>query len=113
MDVHYHYTNLEGYSGILASKQIRPSLRALSPKDARYGDGQYVSDIVPGSVSCAKLSQIFLRIPFQGHRFSHFFAVGTKGLTVIKGREHVYVIPNAGPLDVSDRLHNHGLNPIR
>ena len=42
-----HYTSEQGYKGILQSKNIRPSLKVNNPKDARFGEGQYVSDIQP------------------------------------------------------------------
>ena len=34
--------------GILQTKVIKPSLKEPNPKDVRYGNGQYLSDIVPG-----------------------------------------------------------------
>lgn len=40
----YHYTNEKGLNGILESNELRPSLKANNPKDARYGDGQYLSE---------------------------------------------------------------------
>ena len=45
----YHYTNDKGLKGILSSKQLNPFLKANNPKDARYGNGQYLSDILPGT----------------------------------------------------------------
>ncbi len=41
----YHYTNEKGMNGIVESKKLNPSLKANNPKDARYGDGQYLFDI--------------------------------------------------------------------
>ncbi len=35
--------------GIFQTKVIKPSLKELNPKDVRYGNGQYLSDIVPGA----------------------------------------------------------------
>ena len=81
----FHYTSMEGHIGILETRQIWPSLKANNPKDARYGEGQYVSDIVPGS-----------RRPGQPE--------------VIYGRPNVFLIKNASPLDVSDRLVSQGVN---
>ena len=45
---YHHYPSEAGHAGILASKTIRASLKANNAKDARYGDGQYLSDIAPG-----------------------------------------------------------------
>lgn len=45
----YHYADDAGLKGILSSRQLNASLKKLSPKDARYGNGQYLSDITPGT----------------------------------------------------------------
>ena len=42
--LYHHYTNEKGLNGILESNELRPSLKANNPKDARYGDGQYLSE---------------------------------------------------------------------
>ncbi|WP_407654241.1 HYD1 signature containing ADP-ribosyltransferase family protein [Chitinophaga sancti] len=64
---------------------MRPSLKAVNPKDARYGDGRYFTDIVPGTKNPAQLSAAFLRIPWLGSRFTNYVAVDVTGLNVIKG----------------------------
>ncbi|EXU74362.1 hypothetical protein BG55_17225 [Erwinia mallotivora] len=45
----YHYTHNNGLDGILTSKKLNPSLKANNPKNARYGDGQYLSDVKHGT----------------------------------------------------------------
>ena len=47
----YHYTSEKGLAGILDTGTLNPSLKANNPKDARYGNGQYFTDIAPGSKS--------------------------------------------------------------
>ncbi len=42
----FHYTDEAGLTGIRSSEELWPSLKALNPKDAFYGDGQYLSDII-------------------------------------------------------------------
>ncbi len=104
----YHYTSEKGYKGILESKKIKPSLRANNPKDARFGDGQYMSEIRPGSKRPGQLSMIFFGIPWAGKRFTHHIDIDTIGLIVVYGRKHVYVIKNNRDLDINDRLKGHG-----
>jgi RHS repeat-associated protein len=100
----YHYTNAKGQEGILNSGELRPSTKANNPNDARYGDGQYLTDIEPGSMSNAKLSRAFIGQPFQGRRFTHYVEIDARGLDVRQGRDHVFVVPGDQPLDVSDRI---------
>jgi hypothetical protein len=104
----YHYTTREGLTAILNSGELNPSLKALNPADARYGNGQYLSDIAPGSVTPAQLSRAFLMNPFQGARFTHFLEINTEDLNVVYGREGVFVVPNEKALDISGRVFSFG-----
>ena len=106
----YHYTSAEGLAGILRTKTILPSLKADNPKDARYGNGQYVSDILPGTKRPGQLSLIFLNMPWAGKRFTHYVEIDVRGLEIVPGRAHVFLIRNDKPLDVSKRLVSHGQN---
>lgn len=106
----FHYTDAAGMKGITESNLLFPSLRALNPKDARYGNGQYLSDILPGTMSCAQLSRCFIGQPFQGQRFTNYVEIDVTGLNVLKGREGVFVVPNESPLDLSARIMSWGRN---
>jgi len=107
----YHYTTAKGHEGITTSETIRPSLKAVNPKDARYGDGQYLSDIVPGSKTSGQLSYAFLNDPRGWRRFTHYVEIDVSGLTVVEGRGGVSVIHNAGELNVSGRIVSSGPVP--
>ncbi len=106
----YHYTSQTGYEGILKTKTLLPSLKANNPKDARFGEGQYLSDIVPHTMRPSQLSMIFFGIPWAGKRFTHHINVNVEGLTVIRGRQYVYVIQSKEPLDIQNRIVGHGRN---
>ncbi|WP_371861562.1 HYD1 signature containing ADP-ribosyltransferase family protein [Pseudoduganella armeniaca] len=82
----YHYTNELGMRGIVDSKRLNPSLKSINPNDVRYGHGQYLSDIVPGSKTPAQLSKAFINNPFQGARYSHFVEIDVTTLNVVQGR---------------------------
>ena len=88
---------------------LRPSLIAVNPADARYGDGQYLSDAVPGTLSPSQLSRAFLGFPFQGRRFTRFVEVDVTGLPVVSGRDGVFVVLNTVPLDLTNRILSSGL----
>ena len=104
----YHYTNDKGLNGILESGQPNPSIKAFNPKDARYGNGQYLSDVVPGEKTLGQLSYKFLNVPWSGKKFTNYIEIDVSGLNMIKGREGVYLIPNEGPLDITNRIISHG-----
>src|SRR5437899_1863960 len=100
----YHYTNLKGLLGILSSQKLLPSLATNNPADVRFGNGQYLSDLEPGTKTPAQLSRALLGQPFQGQRFTHFLEIDVTGLVVVQGRGSVLVIPNDAPLDLTGRI---------
>ncbi len=106
----YHYTNAAGIQGILASGVLRPSMAASSPSDVRYGDGQYLTDIAPATMTAAQLSRALIGHPFLGHRFSHYVAIDVTDLKVIQGRQGVFVVPGNHPLDLRGRIVSSGAN---
>ncbi|WP_277928951.1 HYD1 signature containing ADP-ribosyltransferase family protein, partial [Luteimonas aquatica] len=106
----YHYTSDAGMRGILESNQLLPSLRSLNPNDVRYGNGQYLSNIVPGTRTSAQLSRDFLGQPFQGRRYTNYVEINVTGLNVVEGRSGVFVVPNDDPLDVVGRIISSGKN---
>ncbi|WP_197522946.1 HYD1 signature containing ADP-ribosyltransferase family protein [Actinokineospora pegani] len=106
----YHYTNEVGHDGIIASGELKPSLKANNPKDARYRDGQYLTDIRPGTKTPGQLSAAFLRIPWAGRKLTHYVEIDVSGLDVKMGRDHVYVVPNSGSLDLVGRVLGSGRN---
>jgi hypothetical protein len=106
----YHYTTEDGLNGIRSSNELWASTRAANPRDARYGNGQYLSDIVPGTLRPGQLSRAFLGHPFSGRRFTHYVEIDVTGLNVVKGRDGVFVIPNEGPLDILGRIVGWGPN---
>lgn len=94
-------------NGIVESKELNPSLKANNPKDARYGDGQYLSDNTPGSKTPAQLAKEFINVPNK-YKYTNYVEIDTTGLNVVKGRDGVFVIPNDGPLDLINRIVNWG-----
>ncbi len=105
----YHYTDETGLNGILKDNSIRPSLKELSPKDVRYGNGQYFTDIPPGTKTPGELSYALLKHPFSPNKFTHFVAIDVTGLNVVRGREGVYVISSDVNLDIGGRIEDFGI----
>jgi len=106
----YHYTDNKGLDGILSSEKLNPSLKASNPNDARYGNGQYLSDIAPGTKTCAQLSRCFFNNPFQGKKVENYVEIDVRGLNAQKGRDGVYLIPGETPLDLTNRITGSGKN---
>ncbi|WP_371660652.1 HYD1 signature containing ADP-ribosyltransferase family protein [Streptomyces sp. NBC_00280] len=109
-DVLHHYTNEAGHDGILASEELRPSTQAANPNDAKFGDGQYLTDIQPGTKRPGQLSAAFYRVPWLGRKVSHYISIDVRGLDVRKGRDGVFYVLNSEPLDLTGRIVGSGRN---
>jgi hypothetical protein len=99
----YHYTNDAGMTSILNSKQLNPSRWQAGTKEVRYGEGQYLTDIVPGTRSSASIARELVGIPNK-YKFTNYVAVDTMGLPVVIGRKGVFVVRGNAPLDISTRM---------
>lgn len=70
-------------NAILDSGELNPSLKAVKPQDARLGDGQYLSDIAPGTKTCGQLARCLLGVPWGGQRFTNYIAIDPSGLDLV------------------------------
>jgi hypothetical protein len=104
----YHYTDKSGMNSIIDSNKLNPSLKQNNPLDVRYGNGQYLSDITPGTKTSAQLSRNFINNPFHSSKYTNYVEIDVTDLTVIKGREGVYLVPNEKPLDLTNRIISYG-----
>ena len=106
----YHYTSQEGLQGILNSGKLNASLKANNPSDAFYGEGQYFSDIAPGTMTNNQLSRQFINNPFQGNKFSQYLEINVSNLDITKGRSGVYVNHSTQPLNIKGLVKSSGSN---
>lgn len=122
VDTLYHYTTAVGQEGILYSQAIKPSLKAVNPNDARYGDGQYFTNIPPeaigawkkaeltssqvsqGLISMGQLSSQLYGVSWMSGKMTNYIEVNVSGLNVINPAPGKYLIPNQVPLDISGRV---------
>ncbi|WP_373286885.1 HYD1 signature containing ADP-ribosyltransferase family protein [Thermopolyspora flexuosa] len=109
----WHYTREENLASILKTRELRPSLRSRWSRDARYGDGQYLTDIPPGTMPGSRLAFYLVRRPEEAWRFTHYLGLDVTGLVVVRCRRHVYRIPGHEPLDLKGRIVMWGVNRSR
>jgi len=102
----YHYTSKGGLNGILESQQILPS---SGPKHARFGPGQYFSDIPPEAIGTVYTTYEIIR-SFYGNpvypksKISNYLEVNVDGLPISNPRPGTFLNPTDQPLDVSTRI---------
>ncbi|MEU4352685.1 HYD1 signature containing ADP-ribosyltransferase family protein [Streptomyces sp. NPDC023838] len=108
----YHYTTEDKMKKIMDSGELWASKRAAKPQDAKLGDGQYLSDIVPGTKRPGQLARAFYGTPWGGGNFSHYIGIDVRGLPLVTAadRPGVFLIPNDAPLDITQRIRGYGAN---
>jgi hypothetical protein len=108
----YHYTDEAGQNGIVSSGEMWPSTKAKDPTDARLGDGQYFTDIAPGTMTEEKLASLFYRNSNKAYKVTHFVEVSVRSLDIHTDadRPHIMVILNSGNLNVRGLLMTSGRN---
>ena len=106
-NVLYHYTSAQGYKGIIESGEIRPS---IGYKHARYGDGQYFTDLLPSDYTIGQISRRLYRVPWKTNSLRYIFKIDMDGLNVIKNGPHNFLVPNNTPLNVRGRIIDSGIS---
>lgn len=119
----FHYTNLQGYIGINAEKEIKPSIGFTN---ARFGNGQYFTDIPPeviiyrkkgeltegelikGYKSVWQVSYSLYGMPWNTSKLKYYFEIDVSGLPINNPAPYIYLHKSECPLDVSDRIIRHG-----
>lgn len=109
-----HYTSESGLAGILKSGEINASEGAVY---ARYGTGQYLTDIAPemvggvsiattpdGLMSLGQLSRRLWGMPHNLEKVSHFVEIDVTGLACRLVNRNIFLIDNTSALDVSSRI---------
>lgn len=110
----FHYTTEAGRRGIIESGQIWAS---QGIKNARYGSGQYFTDIAPeaiggltkatvpaGKISLGQLSSKLFRVPWNTNKLASFVEVEVSGLGATQVAPHIWLIEGENALSVFERV---------
>lgn len=101
-----HYTTEQGYNSIMESGQLLPS---TGPIHARFGDGQYLTDINSLNFTAGQVSRRLYGVPWNTNSLTHYIKIDVTGLNVIRNIPHNYLIPNNQPLNISNRILGGGI----
>jgi RHS repeat-associated protein len=103
----YHYTSEAGYKAIMESGELLPS---IGVKNARYGAGQYLTDIAPGQFTMGQTSRRLFGVPWNKTKLTHFIEIDVNGLNTIKNAPFNYMVPGTGNLPLGGRIVNGGVS---
>lgn len=101
-----HYTTEQGYNSIMESGELLPS---TGPIHARFGDGQYLTDINPLDFTAGQVSRRLYGVPWKTNSLTHYIKIDVSGLNVIKNMPHNFLIPNNRPLNIRNRILDGGI----
>ena len=101
-----HYTTEQGYNSIMESGELLPS---TGPVHARFGDGQYLTDINSLDFTAGQVSKRLYGVPWKTNSLTHYIKIDVTGLNVIKNMPHNFIIPNNQPLNISNRILDGGI----
>ena len=110
----FHYSSAEGQASILESHEMWAS---HGWKDARFGGGQYFTDIAPesiggrtlvdtpeGMLSLGQLSRRLYEIPWNTAKLTHFIEVDVAGLEPIEVAPNIWLVESDSVLDIDGRV---------
>ena len=102
-----HYTSEAGYKAIMGTGELIPSIGA---KNARYGSGQYLTDLMSEGLSSGQVSRRLFGVPWNGSKVTHFIDINVGGLNTIKNAPFNYLVPGTNSLPLGGRIVNHGVS---
>ncbi len=105
-----HYTTEEGYKQIMESKELLPS---LDPKHARFGQGQYFTDLNPSEYTAGQVSRRLFGVPWCTSKVQYHIRIDLSGLNVINNVPGNYLVPNTTPLNIQNRIIDGGISVFR
>jgi hypothetical protein len=109
----YHYGTVDKIAFILSTQVIPASSAVSDPDRARYGDGVYFTDIVPGSMTKGQIARRLYGSPHLGNQahVAEWVLIDLSGLTVIYNAPYNYMVPVVGGLPVQGRIISFGVTP--
>lgn len=101
-----HYTAKDGYENIMSSQKLLPSSGSVH---ARYGDGQYLTDLNPSDYTAWQISRRLYGVPWNTQKLQYFIRIDVSGLNVVYNAPHNYLILGNTPLNIQNRIVESGV----
>ena len=103
-----HYTSSNRLGEILESARLFAS---KGVKNARYGPGQYFTDLVPGDLTKWQIARRLFGTPKVGRKMEAFLQVDVSDLPIMQVAPHIFLLEGENSLDLLGRILNSGLTP--
>ena len=90
----------------MESGKILPSIGKVH---ARYGNGQYFTDLKASDYTAGQILRRLYRVPWNTKSITNYIQIDIKGLNIIQNAPHNYSLPNNEPFNINGRVVNHGI----
>ena len=101
-----HYTSKDCYIEIMKTKELKPS---VGFKHARYGNGQYFTDLEPANFTMGQVSRKLYGIPWVRNKLQYFIKIDATGLNIIQNIPHNFLLPGNNSLNLQNRIIDSGV----
>ena len=105
-----HYTNKEGYQQILETEKLNPS---VGIKNARYGEGQYFTNLEPKDYTAGQISRKLYVVPWNTSKLQYYIKIDMKGLNPIQNNPHNFLVPGNNSLPLHGRILDSGVSVFK
>ena len=102
-----HYTNKEGYQQILETEKLNPS---VGIKNARYGEGQYFTNLEPKDYTAGQISRKLYGVPWNTSKLQYYIKIDMKGLNLIQNNPHNFLVSGNNSLPLHGRILDSGVS---
>ena len=79
-------------------------------KNARYGEGQYLTNIEPNNYTAGQISRKLYGVPWNTPKVEYFIKIDVSGLNIIQNNTYNYLIPGKNPLPLHGRIIDGGIS---
>jgi len=105
-----HYTNEKGYNNIMETESLNAS---VGLKNARYGEGQYLTNLESKNLTPGQLSRRLYGVPWNTSKLKHYIKIDVSGLNVVQNNPYNYFIPGEKPLNLHGRIVDSGITVFK
>ncbi len=100
----------KGYRQIIKTETLNPS---IGIKNARYGEGQYFTNLQPNDYTAGQVSRRLYGMPFNTPKVKYFLRINVKGLNVIQNNPNNFLISGNKPLNLHGRIVDSGISVFK
>jgi hypothetical protein len=94
----------------MQSETLNPS---IGLKNARYGEGQYLTNLEAKDYTAGQISRRLYGVPWNTAKVEYFIKIDVSGLNVIQNNSYNFLISGKNPLNLQGRIIESGLSVFK